>query len=206
MEHFFQGGLLFGSSDRAVHRFSNRVIGKDMIEVESAIPKGLGHVGGVVFTQDVEGEAAGTGHVSRIVSDPAFVLVTRDITDIVVAVLDAPMANGQWPATSPRWFHRPVAAEYSKVRRVARMTVLMKEGLPLGPSQGVGDREDLNGSIFLAGSACVVRERSVGGRGVVRNGTGGSEQIGLVGLPIVLRGIWAAAVRSNGLRLPSHLL
>jgi hypothetical protein len=69
-----------------------------MIEVESAIPEGLGHVGGAVFTQDVEGEASGTGHDSGIVSDAAFVLVTRDITDIVVAVLDAPVAsNGRSP-------------------------------------------------------------------------------------------------------------
>jgi hypothetical protein len=53
---------------------------KDVIKVESAIPEDLGDGGGAVFAQDVEGEAASTGHEPGIVSDTAFVLVARDIT------------------------------------------------------------------------------------------------------------------------------
>jgi hypothetical protein len=55
-------------------------------------------------------------------------------------------------------------------------------GGALGPGQGIAYREDLDGAIFLAGSALVARDRGVGGNVGGGNGAGSLEQIGLVGL------------------------
>jgi hypothetical protein len=99
-----------------------------VIKVESTIPEGLCHIGDAILAHDVEGEVAGTGHDAGIVADAAFVFVAGDIADIVVAVVDAPMASdGGGPivcgeagrggdvicdiAASQRWLHRPVAVE-----------------------------------------------------------------------------------------------
>lgn len=58
----------------------------------------------------------------------------------------------------------------------------LDEGLPLGSGQGIGDREDLDGSIFLAGSTRVARGCGVDRRAARRDGAAGPEPMGLVAL------------------------
>ena len=168
-----------------------------MIKAESAVPEGLCHVGDAVLAHDVEGEAAGACHDAGIVADAAFVLVAGDIADIVVAVLDAPMASdgggpigcgepgsggyviGNLAALAPQ------AGGSGVEQGVAGDTDDgLDEGLPLGPGQGIADREDLDGAVFLAGSALVARERGIGGSVCAGDSAGGLEQIGLVGLQL----------------------
>lgn len=62
-----------------------------MIEVDCPCPEGLGDVGDAIFAQDIECEAAGTGHDAGVVTDAACVLTASDIADPMVPVLDAPM-------------------------------------------------------------------------------------------------------------------
>ena len=170
-------------------------VGQDVIEAESAIPEGLGHIGDTVLAHDIEGEAACAGHDAWVIADAAFVLVAGDVADIVVAVLDAPMAsNGGGPfGRRETGGGRDVKGDLAtlvpqaggggvKQGAAGDADDGLDEGLPLGPGQGVADREDLNGTIFLAGSALTTRERSVGGSVVGGDGADGFEQIGLVGL------------------------
>lgn len=63
-----------------------------MIEAEGAVPKGLGNVGDAVFAEDVEGETAGARHDAGVVADAASVLVAGNVADVVVSILDSPMA------------------------------------------------------------------------------------------------------------------
>ena len=64
-----------------------------MIEAEGAVPEGFGNIGDAIFAHDVEGEASGTGHDAGIVADTASVLAAGNVTDIMVAVFDAPMPS-----------------------------------------------------------------------------------------------------------------
>ena len=166
-----------------------------MIEAESAVPEGLGHVVDVVFAQDVESKATGAGHDARILADAAFVLVVRDIANMVVAVLNAPMtSNGGCPfgcrqTGGGRNVEGDLAALIPQAGsgRVKQGVAGdaddgLDEGLPPGFGQSVADWKDLDGPIFLAGSALVPRNRSVGRSIVIRDGAGDFEQIGLVRL------------------------
>src|SRR5271163_4163142 len=76
---------------RAVQRSSDSLVGEDKIEVEGAIPEGFCDVRYAIVADDVESEAAGSGHNARVVADAAAILVAGDVADIVVAVFDAPM-------------------------------------------------------------------------------------------------------------------
>ena len=63
-----------------------------MIEVECAVPEGLGGVCHAIVADDVESEASGSGHDAWIVADTAAIFVAAAVADTVVAVFDAPMA------------------------------------------------------------------------------------------------------------------
>ena len=166
-----------------------------MIKAESAVPECLSHVGDSVFAHDIEGEAAGAGHDAGVVADAAFVLVAGDVADIVVAVLDAPMASdgggpcGRGETGGRRDVEGDLATMVPQsggggVEQGAAGDTDdgLDEGLPLGPGQGIADREDLDGTVLLAGPALVARERGVGRSVGVGDDAGGLEQIGLVGL------------------------
>ncbi len=62
------------------------------VEVECISPEGVGDVFLTVGAQDVEGEAAGSGEYAGVCPDAAGILQHGDITDVVVLVLDAPVA------------------------------------------------------------------------------------------------------------------
>ena len=154
-----------------------------MIGAESAIPEGPRHIGETVFAHDIEGEAACAGHDAGVVADAAFVLVARDVADIVVAVLDAPRApDGGCPFGGGKTGGgRDVEGDLAALAPQAGGGGMeqgvsgdaddgLDEGPPLGPDQGVADREDLNNPIFLARSTLITRERRVGGRAVGGDG------------------------------------
>ena len=166
-----------------------------MIEAESAIPEGLRHVGDTVLAHDVEGEAAGAGHDAGIIADAAFVLVAGDITDIVIAVLDAPMSSdgggpfGRREAVGGRDVEGDLSALVPQagsggVEQGAPGDADdgLDEGLPLGLGQGVADQENLDRAIFLAGSAFVARRGGIVGNTAVGDGSDSLKQVCLVGL------------------------
>ena len=164
-----------------------------MIEAEGAIPERLGDVCDAVFAHDVEGEAARAGHDAGVVADPAAVLVEGNVPDVMVAVFNAPMtSDGGGP------FGRGEAGGAGEI--VGDFTTLaphagsggaqqgpagdaddrVDERMPFGPGQVIADGKDVDGTVFLAGSALVARIRGVGGNAVVGDGADGLKQVGLV--------------------------
>ncbi len=157
-----------------------------MIEAESAVPERLSDVCDAVFAQDVEGEAASAGHDAWVVADPATVLVEGNIANIMVPILYAPMApDGGGPCgrlESGRG--REVVGDFTALvphaggggaeqGAAGDADDGLDEGLPFGRGQGIAHRKDFDGTVLLAGSAVVARNRSVGGNAVVGDGTDG---------------------------------
>ncbi len=168
-----------------------------MIEVDGSGPKGLGDVGDAVFAQDVEGEAARSGHDAWIVADAASVLVAGDVADPMVPVLDAPMlADNLGPGSGRESggggnvdgnlaaFLPQAGGGRAQQGAAGDADDGFDEGLPLGIGQGVADGEGLDGAILLAGAPFAARERGVdGGRGG-GDGRNDVKQAGLVGLDL----------------------
>lgn len=164
-----------------------------MIEAESAVPERLRDVCDAVFTQDVEGEAASAGHDAGVVADPATVLVEGNIPNIMVPILDAPMApDGGGPCgrlESGRG--REVVGDFSALvphaggggaeqGTASDADDGLDEGLPVSRGEGIVDGKDFDGAVLLAGSALVPRKIGVGRRAGGGNGADGLKQVGLV--------------------------
>lgn len=139
-----------------------------MIEAESAVPEGLGDVGYSVFADDVEGEAAGSSHDAGVAADAAAIFVAGNVADIMVAVLDAPMAsNGGGPrgrrkvgggrdVVGDLTAFVPHAGSGGTEQGVAGdADDGLDEGLPLGRGQGIADGKDFDGAVLLSGSPVV---------------------------------------------------
>jgi len=164
-----------------------------MIEAESAFPEGVGDVGYAVVAQNVEGEASGASHDGWVVANAAFVLVAGDVTDVVVAVFDAPVAaDGPGPCAGRQVGgggdvvgdlaalipHASGGAAQPGVTRDADDG--LDEGPPLARVQGFADGEDFDGAPLMSGSALVARRGGVGGRAPGSDGDDDVKQIGLV--------------------------
>src|SRR5918993_2356479 len=67
-------------------------MGKETVEAEGVGVDRLAHVADAVGAQDVERERAQAGEDAGLAPDAAGVLAERAVADVVVAVLDAPMA------------------------------------------------------------------------------------------------------------------
>ena len=168
-----------------------------MIEVEGAVPEGLGNVGYSIFAQYIEGEASGAGHDAGVIADTAAILVAGNVADIMVAVLDAPMRTdcggpcGGWEAVGGRNVVGDLAAFGPQAGGSrAEQGVAgdpddgLDEWMPLGRGQCVAGGKDVDGAILLTGPAVVAGKRSVGLDGIVSNDAGGLEQFGLIGLQL----------------------
>ncbi len=140
-----------------------------MIEVECAIPEGLGDVCYAIVADDVESEASGCGHDAWIVADTTAILVTGDVADIVVAVFDAPMAPYDvGPCAGTQSFGGcdvmgDLAALIPQAGGGAAQPGVtgdaddgFDEGSPLGPGQAGADGKDFDSASFLSGSAFVL--------------------------------------------------
>ena len=66
-------------------------IAQDSVKVEGIIIERFRDVGHAAGAQDIEGKAAHTGKATGAVADAAAVFTEAHITDIVLAILDAPM-------------------------------------------------------------------------------------------------------------------
>lgn len=159
-----------------------------MIEAKGAVPECLCDVGDAVFPQDVEGETACSCHDTGVVSDAAFILIAGDVTDVVVAVFDAPMASdggapcgwgeagGRGEVVGDLAALIPQAGGRGSEQGVAGdANDGLDEGLPLGCSQGVADGKDLDGAVLLAGAAGVACECGAGRAGGFGNAADGVE-------------------------------
>ena len=168
-----------------------------MIEVERAVPESLGDVGDAVLSQDVEGETTGSSHDPWVVADAATILVAGNVADIMVAVLDAPMAADGRPPSGGREaggggevvgdlaaFVPQAGGGGSEQGVAGDPDNGLDEGMPLGCGQGFADGKDFDGAILLAGTAGVACECGLGGAGVVGNDADGFKQFGLVGLQL----------------------
>ena len=69
----------------------NPHVAQDSVEVEGIVIECFRDVGDAARTEEVEGKAAQTGEDTGVVTDAATVFPQADITDIVLAILDAPM-------------------------------------------------------------------------------------------------------------------
>ncbi len=164
-----------------------------MIEAERPVPQGLRDVGNAVLAQDVEGEAAGSGHDAGVVADSASVLVAGHVADVVVAVLDSPMAadgggpcgrrepGGRGDVVGDLTAFGPHAGGCGAEQGAAcDAEDGFDEGLPLGFGEGVASGEDLDGAVLLARAPLAAIEDGLGGVGVCRQGADGLKQGGLV--------------------------
>ena len=61
-------------------------------DIESIAPAGIGDVVFMICAEDIQGEFAGPGEDAGFCPDAACIFPHGDIADIMVAVLDAPMA------------------------------------------------------------------------------------------------------------------
>ena len=140
-----------------------------MIEVECAVPEGLGDVCYAIVADDVESEASGSGHDAGIVADATAILVAGDVADTVVAVFDAPMApHDVGPSAGAQSFGGcdvmgDLAALLPQAGGGAAQPGVtgdaddgLDEGGPLGPGQARADGKDLDSASFLSGSAFVL--------------------------------------------------
>jgi hypothetical protein len=168
-----------------------------VIEAECAVPESLCHVGDSVFAHDVEGEAAGAGHDAGVIADATFVLVEGHVSNIVVAVFDAPMpadgcgpsgcreiccgrdVEGDLPAFGPQ-------AGCGRAQQGAAGDA--DDGLdvrmPLGRGQGLACGKDFDGAVLGSRPGVVARHRSVGWVGAVGNYADHIKQLGLVCLQL----------------------
>ena len=178
---------------RAVQRCSDSLVSEDVIEVESTAPESPRDVCYEIVTDDVQGEASHPGHDAGVVADAAAILVAGDVADIVVAVLDAPMApNDVGPCAGAQSvgggdvIGNLAALIPQAGGRTAQPGVAgdaddgLDEGCPLGLGQGLADREDFDGAMLLSGPAFVLRRGSVGGGVRGGNGADSVRQPGLV--------------------------
>ena len=146
---------------------------------------------------DVEREASGSCDDAGVVANSAPILVARHVPDIMVSVLDGPMATdgggprgcgetgggrnvvGNLTAFFP---HAGVGGTKQGVSRDTDDG--LDERVPLGGGQGLSGGKDFDGAVLLVGSAVGPRKRGVGGDLVGRDGADGFKQIGLVGLQL----------------------
>ena len=178
---------------RAVQRCSDSLVSEDVIEVEGTAPESPCHVCYAIVADDVQGEASRSGHDAGVVADAAAILVAGHVTDIVVAVFDAPMAPNDVgpcagaqsvgggdvigdlaaliPQAGGRTAHPGVAGDANNG---------LDEGGPLGLGQGLADRKDLGGAMLLSGPAFGLRRGGVGGGVLGGNGADSVRQPGLV--------------------------
>lgn len=157
----------------------------------------MSDIGDAVCSQDVEREAAGSCDDAGVVANSAPILVARHVPDIMVSVLDGPMATdgggprGSGETGGGRYVIgnfttlAPHAGGGGSKQGVSRDTNNgLDERMPLGGGQGLRDGKHFDGAVLLTGSAVVPRKRDVGGGIVGGDGACSFKQIGLVGLQL----------------------
>ena len=157
-----------------------------MIWIEGVQVELPGDVGGSVGAQDIEGEAAQAGEVSRFGSDAALVFAEGDVADVVAAGFDAPvLADGGTDGGGGQADLRRIEGRLAGFAPKAGSGVLVPgepgdkgggvdQAVPVG-SEAAGDIEALDVTMLLSAMS-----GSVDGLGAVGGFLGDADRVDCV--------------------------
>ena len=165
---------------------------------------------GLVRAQDVEGEGSESGEVSRFGSDARLIFEEADISDVMVAVFDAPMlTDGGTEGRGAQGDLAGIEGDVAGLLPKAGTRVLvpcvagdadggLDQPLPVG-SKAPGDLEGLDQTLLVSAMTLAFDGQGAVGRMVGgRDRFDGIEQVLLIGLDLGDQKIAAPACRLKG--------